>query len=465
MKYVITFVLVFLTLGLMGSLTFISYHHELTQNSLMKGIEEEIEETSNIKIEQINHFLEEQNQIFDEIFDEELFLQLLKLPEESREYEVVFEKVMEKLKYSRAVSAGVAKTIGDERVIIASKNPLFVGIDISKSPMGKRSEDGRFYAIYPGGGPSELFLASTVLIEENGIVLGSYGIQIPLDELHEIVKVPYDIGIEGEAYLINENFLLLTPSKFLHGENKGVLTQVVNTENTKNCFDKDFIGHNSQEEAVIVHKFLDYRGEEVFGTHRETSGAEWCLIVEIDEKNSIHFPLKQNAIRNMYLSLVGMVILFFLGFFLGMRFEKAVLEGKFKTWPYGVIKIRKFLTNLKLRYFFLFATLFAVGYFFLVTSFFQGWQNAKLFDDIPDLLIFIVGFMIFAYGLKIKKTKARNFIILGGLLISLQKLIEIPLQEYQAVAGILNTIYWIPTLTIAILGFLFLLIGFKEALK
>ena len=122
-----------------------------------------------------------------------------------------------------------------------------------------------------------------------------------------------------------------------------------------------------------------------------------------------------------------------------------------------------FFTNLKLRYYFLFALIFVIVYFFLITSFFQGWQNAKLFKDIPDLFIFIAGFMIFACGLKINNLKARNFIIFGGLLICFRRIIDVPLQEWQGVLGIiLPPQYWVPVLVVEFTGFLFLLIGFRR---
>jgi len=141
------------------------------------------------------------------------------------------------------------------------------------------------------------------------------------------------------------------------------------------------------------------------------------------------------------------------------------MGGVCKTYPNGrcgmVIKTRNFIINLKLRYYFLFALIFAVGYFFLVTSFFQGWQNAKLFDDIPDMFVFVVGFIIFAMGLKIRNMKAKYFIMYGGLLICLRRLFDIPLQEYQLLTG--NTLLiWVLVLAMELVGFLLLLIGFRR---
>jgi uncharacterized membrane protein YagU involved in acid resistance len=122
-----------------------------------------------------------------------------------------------------------------------------------------------------------------------------------------------------------------------------------------------------------------------------------------------------------------------------------------------------FFKNLKLIYLFLFSLIFAIGYFFLVTSFFQGWENAKLFDDIPDLLIFIVGFMIFAYGLKIKNKKTRNLIMNGGLLICLRRLLDVPFQEYQVILGhILTPFIWAPILILELVGLLLLITGFRR---
>ncbi len=123
------------------------------------------------------------------------------------------------------------------------------------------------------------------------------------------------------------------------------------------------------------------------------------------------------------------------------------------------------LKDINLLWIFLFAVAFALAYFFIVTSFFQGGQNAKFFDDVPDLLIFIVAFILFVYSQRLKNRKARKLLFLGTGFICLQRLMEIPLQEYQVIIGILPVVYWILPILMEFFGIFLILFGFKEVIK
>lgn len=108
----------------------------------------------------------------------------------------------------------------------------------------------------------------------------------------------------------------------------------------------------------------------------------------------------------------------------------------------------------------------AIVWFFLITSFFQGWENAKFFDDIPDLFVFVVAFGIVFYSLKIKDSFKRKMFFIGGLLICIRRLSDVLLQEYQEVVGqLLPFYYWSPVLIMEFSGFLLLLIGLSRRFR
>ena len=109
----------------------------------------------------------------------------------------------------------------------------------------------------------------------------------------------------------------------------------------------------------------------------------------------------------------------------------------------------------------------AIAYFFFVTSFFQGWQNSKLFDAVPDLMIFVLMFSFFIYAFRIKEKRKRLYLLLGTGAISLARLIEIPLQEYQVIVGSqgLPSIFWTPTILLNLVGLLLLLLLFGRLRK
>jgi len=106
------------------------------------------------------------------------------------------------------------------------------------------------------------------------------------------------------------------------------------------------------------------------------------------------------------------------------------------------------------------------AYFFVVTSFFQGWQNAKFFDDAPDLVFAAVSITLLFHALSMKRSGDKNLII-GLSLVSLVKLGEVALQEAQAMAplGSLELVLWEPVIIMFGLGFLFILLYLGERVR
>jgi hypothetical protein len=100
-----------------------------------------------------------------------------------------------------------------------------------------------------------------------------------------------------------------------------------------------------------------------------------------------------------------------------------------------------------------------VAYFFVVTSFFQGWQKAKFFDDAPDLVFATVSITLLFHVLRMKRSPGDMNLIIGLSLVSIDKLIEVVLQEAQALAplGSLELVLWEPSIIMFGLGFLFIL--------
>ena len=106
----------------------------------------------------------------------------------------------------------------------------------------------------------------------------------------------------------------------------------------------------------------------------------------------------------------------------------------------------------------------SIVYFFAVTSFFQGWQHAKWFDAVPDLVTFIIASALAAYALHLSG-RARLRITLGSACIGIQSLIELPLQEYQEIVGVLGAGYWVPLTALEGIGFFLLLFGVVALLE
>ncbi len=87
-------------------------------------------------------------------------------------------------------------------------------------------------------------------------------------------------------YVINSEGYLLTPSRFLSGENKGILTQVADSESVNMCLsdigkpqEDRLMEHGGERDAMI---FRDYRGEYVVSAHWLTGNGGWCVLAEIE---------------------------------------------------------------------------------------------------------------------------------------------------------------------------------------
>ncbi len=144
---------------------------------------------------------------------------------------------------------------------------------------------------------------------------------LSLSELEKIVSSE-GLGETGESYIINEDKFFITPSKFIKGENRGVLIQQVDGENSEACLN---MKSKMKEGEMVFLNYLDYRGEEAVGTHALIPGTGWCLIVKIDisevlEESRNEFLRSQLLVPIVVLVLVTLMV-FVLGRVLDTRFK------------------------------------------------------------------------------------------------------------------------------------------------
>jgi len=108
------------------------------------------------------------------------------------------------------------------------------------------------------------------------------------------------------------------------------------------------------------------------------------------------------------------------------------------------------------------ALVLCTAYLGIVTLFFQGLGKAKYFDDIPDMAVAACGIVLFLTVYARREVKARNLFLSGAFLFILERLIEIPMQEYQVLHGSLQPLWWMPTLLIYSSGIFLLLLAVKK---
>lgn len=106
---------------------------------------------------------------------------------------------------------------------------------------------------------------------------------------------------------------------------------------------------------------------------------------------------------------------------------------------------------------------FLFGYFVVVTSFFNGFHNAKFFDDVPDLLVALVSFALIIPSFGLSNTKSKKLIMIGAISLITNRLAQVYLQEYQAANNIWAPYYyWAAADTFMFIGIILILWGFEE---
>ncbi len=178
-------------------------------------------------------------------------------------------------------------------------------------------------------------IAISAPIIDEGEFLGVVIIKMGLETLADITIDRTGLGNTGEIYILNKENLLITPSRFLGG-NAGILTQEVDTENSREC-QEDFeeyggesviLKEHEEEEAII--SYIDYRGEKGIGVHAYILETRWCLLAEISESEVLGSARKQLLIVSLFILIITSVFLFLLAYFSGRFFDKKIskLRGK-----------------------------------------------------------------------------------------------------------------------------------------
>lgn len=138
------------------------------------------------------------------------------------------------------------------------------------SPGGDRVEFEDFSRYAPNNNQPAAFLGARVY--SDGEYIGVYAVQIPDGPVNEIMQFSAGMGETGETYLVGEDGLMRSDSRFFD------TSSVLNTKVTGATVDKAFNGEIGLE---IVN---DYRGVPVYSAYRlfEFEGIRWAVLAEQD---------------------------------------------------------------------------------------------------------------------------------------------------------------------------------------
>jgi methyl-accepting chemotaxis protein len=127
------------------------------------------------------------------------------------------------------------------------------------------------FSLYlPSNNEAAAFLGAKVI--RDGELLGIFAIQIPEQPINRIMHFSAGMGETGEIYLVGEDRLMRSTSRFF--KESTVLHTEVNAPTLANAF-------RDEEGFAVVD---DYRGIAVFSAYRlfEFEGIRWAMLAEKD---------------------------------------------------------------------------------------------------------------------------------------------------------------------------------------
>lgn len=324
MKLSIIFMFSFFLVSLVGGIVLISSSTILYNDNLVEGVNTHLEGNAKLKAQHIETFLEmTELRIVDFSSDGKIKACLYDINNNIIEGCGKDELTEHLIKNKLPVIEGMIEvfTIDINGEVVASTNKDNIGLKRGNNPYFLYAKEELFFKdLYFSETLGEkLFTVSAPVIKDGkfiGVVVG----RIKPENLFDITTSKIGLKETEEFYIVNSNSFLITPSKFLRGENKGILTQKVDTENTRNCFSTGKAGIHFDHEEITF--FLDYRGVDVLGAHEYIIEPDWCLLVEVDKSEVINIPLKEFIIKQVIVSLIIIFILTLIGFFVGRGFDR-----------------------------------------------------------------------------------------------------------------------------------------------
>ncbi len=174
-------------------------------------------------------------------------------------------------------------------VVVASATPEHIGLDRSTDGcfLGARTapfiKDAHRSAIT---GRDSIAISAPLLRGPGGDLLGVLVAHMDTAELDTITTDRTGLGETGETYLINEDGLMITPSRF---QEDTFLNLRVDTDNARaaladiRAMRQGQLPEEHEHEALVA---IDYRGVRALGVHDHIAEMGWSLLAEVDVKEA-----------------------------------------------------------------------------------------------------------------------------------------------------------------------------------
>ena len=158
------------------------------------------------------------------------------------------------------------------------------------------------------------FIASPIY--DGDVLTGVLIFQMPVGKINEIMQVTDGMGESGESYLVGNDFLMRSQSRFV--EENTIIRQRVESESVKQA-----LGGKSGSMTIN-----DYRGVSVLSAYAplQLAGLNWSIISEIDESEAFA-NLKENQLGILIAISIAIVFILVIAFSVLRRITRSIHTG------------------------------------------------------------------------------------------------------------------------------------------
>ena len=161
---------------------------------------------------------------------------------------------------------------------------------------------------------SKMIVVTPIFSGEKGAEpIGVIIAKMRTEEINEILLNRSGLGETGEVYLVNEDFLMMSESRFIEN---APFNQIVDTYPVRECFE------NGKKVSGI---YPDYRGVSIFGFSYCAPDLGFVLIAEIDEAETLQ-PVSVLQNRIFLTGVIITIVMAVVAFFMAKLFSRPIIK-------------------------------------------------------------------------------------------------------------------------------------------
>ncbi len=194
--------------------------------------------------------------------------------------------VFKEMDYATNINTGEWKDTGLAQVFRAAEQSL-----------DGKQHFSSFKPYAPSNGLAASFIAQAIL-NDDGSLAGVIAFQVPIKKINKIMQVATGMGRTGETYLVGEDGIMHSNSRF--SKNNLILTTKVNGT----------IINSALQGKIGVGENVNYRGASVISAYGPVAfkNAKWAVIAEVDKAEAIVSPIRNMLIVIGFAGLIMLVI-------------------------------------------------------------------------------------------------------------------------------------------------------------